>query len=526
MTQHHHFSAGRGFTRPALVLALLGVLGGLAFAAVRVGGGAGAGAGPITEPNPAAVAPVESLVGGVRHVYRAEAAERLLVDSTFPDEGARLLWFQGRPAAPGDGGFVTVDGAGGIVRFDRRLTPHRVNLALEGRIPVSIAPLEAGGYWVVDAEGWLLRIDRRGEIVNQVPTTFDYPAVVADPEGNAWLVRSTEFFAFRLASPTDPLVERIDAHGEPGGTLGSIVLPQHVLLAEVANAGHLARSDGALYFAPFIRDEVVKLSLAGDTLWVAHRGLPQAVDEPRFEIGPDGPAIDYAPVNLGIAVGPDGHIYVMSVPGQTTAESRLDVFDADSGILLRSVRLPAALPTIAVDPRGRVHLLDAFRLLTGVAPAEREPFAPFDLELLDGGRASLADYVGRVTLINFWASWCGPCRVEMPALDSLRRGIHDPDFGFITMNEDVSVRDARAFIDEYGFDFPVLLGRGRLRQTYHYMGLPFTILLDRDGKVVQRWIGFAGEDQLAAIRAVTVAELQRGGQDGGPAAGHGAHEGH
>ena len=68
----------------------------------------------------------------------------------------------------------------------------------------------------------------------------------------------------------------------------------------------------------------------------------------------------------------------------------------------------------------------------------------------------------------------------------------------------------KTYLDEYGFDFPVGLGRGRLKSTYHYMGLPFTVLVDREGKVVQRWIGFAGEDQIQSIRAVAMAELERG----------------
>ncbi len=90
------------------------------------------------------------------------------------------------------------------------------------------------------------------------------------------------------------------------------------------------------------------------------------------------------------------------------------------------------------------------------------------------------------------------------------------------MNEDVDVGDARAFIEEFGFDFPVLLGRGRLKAQYHYLGLPFTVLLDRQGRVVQRWIGYAGNEQLAAIRAVVLAELER---DGSAPHDHAAHGG-
>jgi hypothetical protein len=63
---------------------------------------------------------------------------------------------------------------------------------------------------------------------------------------------------------------------------------------------------------------------------------------------------------------------------------------------------------------------------------------------------------------------------------------------------------------ELGFDFPVLLGKGRLRDRYHYIGLPYTVLLDRDGKVVQRWLGFKGPEQIQAERALIKAEVERG----------------
>lgn len=504
------FSAGRERSRPALLVAALVCAGMLAVVVVRAAGG-GPTRGPIAVSNPEAAAPVESLVRGVRHVHSGEAPERLLPDTLFPSRPVRLLWFEGRAGVPAeDGGALTVDRAGGVVRFDGRLNPQRVGLRLGGRVPVSVAPGPRGGYWVTDADGAVLRLGPHGDVVSETRVGFDYPAVRADRTGGAWLVRSTEFFSYRLASPRDPLLLRLDSAGAEAGTLGKIVVPEHVVLAELANAGHMAPGDETVYYAPFIRDEVVALSLAGDTLWIAHRGLPQSTAEPRFAVTAEGrPTIDYAPVNLGITLGPRGELYVLSVPGHTPEEARLDVLDRETGILMRSARLPTGLPTLAADADGRVYLLDPFRLLTGFAPGEREAFAPFDLERLGGGRMTLADVRGRVVLINFWASWCGPCRVELPALDSLWRAITHPDFVFLALSDDVDVDAAAAFIEEFGFEFPVLLGHGKLKARYHYVGLPFTVLLDREGRVVQRWIGFAGEEQLAAIRAVVEAELGR-----------------
>jgi thiol-disulfide isomerase/thioredoxin len=200
---------------------------------------------------------------------------------------------------------------------------------------------------------------------------------------------------------------------------------------------------------------------------------------------------------------------VLSVPGFTTATSRIDVFDPENGDLLRSGIVDAPLPTLAADKEGRVYLLNELELLTGVPPRERAPFSPFDLELLNGGRVASADVEGKVVLINFWASWCAPCREEMPSLDTLRRSISHEDFVFLTFNEDVRLSPAKRFLEQFGSDFPVALGHGDLRQKYHYVGLPFTVLLDRQGRVVNRWIGYAGAEQLQGIRSIITAELNR-----------------
>ena len=221
------------------------------------------------------------------------------------------------------------------------------------------------------------------------------------------------------------------------------------------------------------------------------------------------PMVDYAPVNTGIALGPDGRLYVLSVPGFSTATSRIDVFDTENGDLLRSGIVDAPLPTLAADREGRVYLLNELELLTGVPPRERALFSPFDLELLNGGRVTSADVEGKVVLINFWASWCAPCREEMPSLDTLRQSISHEDFVFLTFNEDVRLSPAKKFLEQFGSDFPVALGHGDLRRQYHYVGLPFTVLLDRQGRVVSRWIGYAGAEQLQGIRSIVTAELNR-----------------
>ncbi len=448
-----------------------------------------------------------------------EAPERLVPDTLPPRGEARLLWMEGRPAQGSQDRRLVVDGAGGVLSVDGRLRVTRPTLSLEGRLATSVAPAAGGGFWLTDAAGELIRVDAAGRVLASRPAPFAHPQLVADPaSGDVWILRSAEQFGYEIDSVETPLLLRMSDAGESTTPVGRSVRPTHVLLADLANAGHLAVGEGVAYYAPFIRDEVVALKPSGDTLWVARRGLPQTTTDPRFEVRGKQVVIDYHPVNLGIAIGPDGRLYVSSTPRFTTTEGRLDVLDPGTGRLLRTARLSTPLPTIAVGGDGRVYLLDPFRLLSGVPERERETAPAFDLPTIRGGRLSSAALRGRVVLLNFWASWCSPCRTEMPALDSLRREIADPDFVFLGVNEEEDPDAARAFLGKFGFDFPVVLGRGAMRERFHYPGLPYTVLLDRRGRIAARWIGFAGPQQLETIRALVRAELDRGTpQHGGPA---------
>ncbi|MBI4501665.1 MAG: TlpA family protein disulfide reductase [Gemmatimonadetes bacterium] len=505
--------------RPVLAIVLAGLAGGVWWLADRRP--TPIARGPITVPH-AAAAPDISVVGSVRHVHSEGAAERLLVDSMFPDGPVQLLWFEGRPAQPTTNGAVTMDGSGGVLRFDRTLRPAWLHFEVEGRELTAAAPARDGGSWLAATSGDILHVDRLGRMTQfaadsaghfsttaHVPIQF--PGLAADPNGHGvWITRSPDRFGFGWhPAGTPPAILLLGEDGRIVDSVGAAVVPAHVLLADLANAGRVAVSGDTVWYAPFIRDQVIAFGPHGDTLWVATRGLGYGTTEPRFEVAGGKPVIDYLPVNLGIALGPDGRVYVLSTRDSSTTLGRLDAFNRVTGVLERSAELSTPTPTLAADGDGRIYLLNASRLLTGVAPRERVELAAFDLDRLGGGRLSSADLRGKVALVNFWASWCGPCRTEMPALDSLRRGITDPEFVFIAIDEDVKVEDGKAFIGEFGFDFPVLFGRGRMKERYHYLGLPFTVLLDRNGEVAGQWLGYAGPGQIGAIRAIILNELAR-----------------
>lgn len=434
-------------------------------------------------------------------------------DPALPAEPVTLLLLEGRATQPAStpDSRLALDGAGGVLRIDSRLRVTRIPLQLGGRQVASVAPARDGGLWLTDAAGDLIRADVRGRVIATAPSLLAYPTVAAGRiSAEPWLVRSAHRFAYDARAAEAPLLLRVLGTGAADqAPVGRALLPSHVLLSDLANAGHLAVGDAAVYYAPFIRDEVVALAPRGDTLWRTRRDLPQSTAEPRFEVRNRRVVVDYHPVNLGITLGADARLYVLSTSGFTTEEGRLDVLDPADGRLLSTATLPTARPTLAVGRTGRIYLLDAARLLDGVPERARERAPDLDLPMINGGRLSSAALRGRVVLLNFWASWCAPCRSELPALDSLRREVADSRFVFVGINEEEDTAAARAFMDKLGFTFPVALGRGRLRPLFHYPGLPYTILLDRSGSIAGRWIGYAGAQQVQAMRALIRSELSR-----------------
>jgi cytochrome c biogenesis protein CcmG/thiol:disulfide interchange protein DsbE len=115
-----------------------------------------------------------------------------------------------------------------------------------------------------------------------------------------------------------------------------------------------------------------------------------------------------------------------------------------------------------------------------------EPAPDKELEALDGSEsATLADYRGRWVLLNFWASWCEPCRDEAPALERFHREGRDAGVAVVGVNLDDARDDARAFVEEFGLTYPQLRdGDGRERRdAYGMTGFPESFLVDPDGRI-------------------------------------------
>jgi len=115
----------------------------------------------------------------------------------------------------------------------------------------------------------------------------------------------------------------------------------------------------------------------------------------------------------------------------------------------------------------------------------------FKLKNLSGGQLSLSSLRGKVVLINFWATWCGPCKAEMPSMEDLYRNYKRDDFEILAVSVDtVTDNRVRDFVQRYGFTFPVLLdNQFTVNQVYEARVLPTSILIDRKGIIRERILG-------------------------------------
>lgn len=127
-------------------------------------------------------------------------------------------------------------------------------------------------------------------------------------------------------------------------------------------------------------------------------------------------------------------------------------------------------------------------------PSPREGFsAPdFTLELLGGGEVTLSDLRGQVVMVNLWASWCPPCRKEMPDIEQVYQDFKED--GLVVLAVNTTYQDteagAAAFIQEFGLTFPVPLDRtGVVARQYQLRGLPTTYFIDRDGVIQSVVVG-------------------------------------
>jgi peroxiredoxin len=167
----------------------------------------------------------------------------------------------------------------------------------------------------------------------------------------------------------------------------------------------------------------------------------------------------------------------------------------------RGLRIAAVTAAIGAG------LLAAALWARGRAPAMAPDFALPDLA---GQAVRLSAHRGQVVLVNLWATWCPPCRDEMPSMERLYQRLKDRGFVLLAVSQDEGGRTAvQAFVEQMQITFPVLLDpAGEVGRKYGVWGFPESFLVDRDGRIVERVIGprdWASPAEIARIEALLAA---------------------
>lgn len=134
-----------------------------------------------------------------------------------------------------------------------------------------------------------------------------------------------------------------------------------------------------------------------------------------------------------------------------------------------------------------------------VAPVLGSLSPEFELLDLAGDRVKLSDFIGEPVVINFWATWCGPCRIEMPALEARFKEYEASGLKILAVDFDESEEKVRKFGDEFGLTFTILLDPGaNVQKLYRIRAYPTSFFIDREGVIQVQHFGAMTEEQLDA----------------------------
>ena len=153
--------------------------------------------------------------------------------------------------------------------------------------------------------------------------------------------------------------------------------------------------------------------------------------------------------------------------------------------VVKRVPLQLALALLALGAMPVTHAAD----IGSAAP-------DFDLPRLDGkAHLHLAELRGKIVLIDFWASWCGPCREALPQYDKLYSELARADFEIVAVNLDEDIADAKKFLAAHAVHFPIALDpAGTVPKSFGLIGMPTSYLLDRNGVIRLSYQGFKPQD--------------------------------
>ncbi len=164
----------------------------------------------------------------------------------------------------------------------------------------------------------------------------------------------------------------------------------------------------------------------------------------------------------------------------------------------RSIRwsVGALVCALVLSACTTVTLSEGGGVAEAAAAEEARPAPDFSLEDADGNLVKLSDLEGKVVLLNFWATWCGPCKIEMPWFVDFQRKYKDRGFSVVAVSLDEEGWDVvRPYTEEMQFNFPVVVGNDEMAAEFgDVYALPTTMIINRKGEIVSTHTGLAGRD--------------------------------
>jgi peroxiredoxin len=114
----------------------------------------------------------------------------------------------------------------------------------------------------------------------------------------------------------------------------------------------------------------------------------------------------------------------------------------------------------------------------------------FTVTDIDGNKLSLSDYRGKVVLLDFWATWCTPCRAEIPHFVEMQQKLGPQGFQVIGISMDDEAKPVKEFSQQFKINYPVSIGDDKLAQSFGgVLGLPVNFIIDRDGRIIGKYLG-------------------------------------
>lgn len=169
-------------------------------------------------------------------------------------------------------------------------------------------------------------------------------------------------------------------------------------------------------------------------------------------------------------------------------------------VSLKQILLAAMLSLLSIVSADAALASDPFVSLKMSRFPSGSLVPPFELTTLDGKVVKSSELAGKVVLVNFWATWCGPCKEEMPSLARLQKQLDPAQFVLLTVTTDLQRQGIAHFLSQLGVSLPVLFDEDQdVSRSFMVRGLPTTIVIARDGALAGRAVGPRAWDSPEAV---------------------------